>query len=60
MSKILKFDVTLNHPTGIYHPGDPLSGTINLKIRDDIPCYGKCRFSLIVTLEDQEVPSCVL
>ena len=41
MSKIIKFDVTLNNPTGIYHPGDVLSGTVSVKVREDIPCNGK-------------------
>lgn len=41
MDNLLKFDVNLNNPTGIYHPGDTLSGQVIIKVKDEIPLYGK-------------------
>ena len=41
MSKIIRFDITLSNPNGIYHPGDVLTGQVSLKAREDIPIHGK-------------------
>ena len=41
MGKIIRFDITLSNPNGIYHPGDVLTGQVSLKAREDIPIHGK-------------------
>ncbi len=42
MGKVVRFDITLGNPTGIYHPGDILAGQVSLKAREDIPVHGEC------------------
>lgn len=37
---LIDYDLILDNPTGIYHPGDQLSGRVVIKIQDDIPLYG--------------------
>ena len=46
MGKVLRFEVHLNNPTGIYHPGDVVSGQVSLKVAKDIPIYGKFKDTL--------------
>lgn len=41
MGKVMRFDITLGNPNGIYHPGDILAGQVSLKAREDIPIHGK-------------------
>lgn len=35
------YDLILDNPTAIYHPGDLVSGRVVLKLQDDIPLHGK-------------------
>ena len=41
MGKVAKFEVVLNNPTGIYHPGDTLTGQVELKVQEDIHIHGQ-------------------
>ncbi len=40
-TKVSRFDVTLNSPTGVYHPGDTLSGVVAVKVQEDIRVNGE-------------------
>ena len=40
-SKLLKFEVGLDNPIGIYQPGDVLQGRVSVKAAEDIPVHGQ-------------------
>lgn len=50
MSKVIKFDVNLSNPTGIYRPGDVLSGTVSIKVREDIHVNGTSKYQYFYCL----------
>lgn len=52
MGKLLRFEICLNNPTGIYHPGDTLQGHVILKVKEDIPLYGKPPIHFISRTQD--------
>ena len=43
MGKLRRFDVLLDNPTGIYSPGDVLSGQVIVSTAEEIPVHGEWR-----------------
>ena len=45
-NKLLRFEVSLDNPIGIYQPGDLLQGRVSVKAAEDIPVHGKFIFAM--------------
>ena len=45
-SSLLKYEIVLHNPTGIYKPGDQVTGHVALKILEDIPLHGESSANL--------------
>ena len=39
--KVTAFEITLTNPTGIYHPGDIVSGSLIVNLREDVKMNGR-------------------
>lgn len=51
MGKVEKFDIALSNTSGVYRPGDTLSGQVILRLDEEASIYGKttiyCKYCTI-------------
>lgn len=43
MGKVEKFDIALSNTSGVYRPGDTLSGQVILRLDEEASIYGKTK-----------------